>query len=256
MRTISIAVLVLLVGCSEVSGPVSVTPDAGPVQIVGDAGPEILADSGPVSLTDSGNVDRDAERIPDAGSFPVDAGAPTSLEDASAPAEDAGPTPPAPDAGTGSDAGAPGSPDAGPVGCVPDGFEANETAADAVLFEEVPTGAAVRTVPLTWHAGDAADWLELDLVSPGIPLRITATDSDHLSEVEIRATCSTGVVLCRGFHAVSHGDTCSTSRREIAYLDVACADLGARVEVRAGSVRAATSTRCEHSLRVAAERAP
>jgi hypothetical protein len=271
MRTIITAFLALLVGCSTASGA-TVHPDASHAPAE-DAAPVAISDATsdagvPVVEPDAGAepVDAGAPTSPvDAGAptSPVDAGAPTSPVDASATPDDGGYVPTAPDAATGSDAGAtsrpdagpPPAPDAGPPGCARDGLEENDRHEDAVLVEVRP-GLGSVVLPLTWHAGDAADWVEVHLTSPGVPLRLTAQDGDHLSDVELRATCTSGLIVCRGPSGERVGATCVTRRREATYADVGCLDPGARVEVRAGATRAPSSTTCEHSLRVSAEQMP
>lgn len=230
-----------LSGCAESFEP---HEDAGPilsqpyptidVGLVQDAGaPELDLDAGeplPEDL-DGGSEVLDAGAPPEAdASTRVDAGAPTPV--------DAGPPPPVPDAG---------APDAG---CLPDGLEENDTPETAAL---VATGSGwpTATFPLTWSPGDAADWIRAELDSTDIVglFRIHASDSDSRSMVEVRATCQTGVIVCRGSGAERVGATCIGRRMFNAYIDVACnTPSPAAVDILVGVERGERP--CEHTTRV------
>lgn len=254
MERISAAFLVLLAACSAPLDATISEPDAGARTIAPDDAGEPVLDS------DSGAPDATLVVLEDAGApgpDETDAGAPTRLQDAGSPPDDAEPVLPSPDAATGHDAGAARVDAGSPPSCARDGFEANDDATSAPWVASTTSGWTAR-YDLTWHDDDPADWIAGELGRSGAPssFRVTAVDSDWLSDVEVRVRCLAGVVYCAGPGARRSGDTCSASRREIIYLDVGCGAVDSPLEVRVGSTRSSASALCEHSVRVSVEPTP
>lgn len=256
MRSLTLPVLfaIALFGCG-----------ADPALPGTDAGPPSWHEDASSDLADAGST----EHSTDAGTSAEDAGSPSSdagvevpdvstRVDTGAPAPDAGSIPtPTPDAGaTPADAGSGGAPDAPPVGCREDAFEANDGPALAVPVAS-GSGWPLTHYPMTWHEGDASDWISADLDSTGIrgTFRVHASDVDSGAMVEVRVTCLSGLRVCRGSNASSSGATCTGRRTFNAYVDVDCVDVEApRVEVSVGVERGRRA--CEHEMTVNLAAAP
>lgn len=245
MRTTLLAAL-LLAACSSELEPVpdagtwtadASTPDGGPpIVLLVDADAGAPADAGEdVSTRVDAGTDAGGILPPDGGILPPDAG--TSPDpDAGAPTSPDASSPP-PDAGT-------------PVGCSPDALEPNDEPGSALLVAS-GTGWPASTYPMTWHEGDAADWIAADLDSTGVVALFRVHAADDYSMVEVRVSCRAGLVVCRGSGATRSGTTCVGRRLGNAYVDVGCNTAEpAAVDVLVGVEHDPASSACGHELRV------
>lgn len=240
MRVAILVLSILFVGCSVESFPI---PDAAqhiPDAASGAPDASSLSDAG----TDAASLP-DAFQLEDAPTQPVDA---SPMPDVSSRVD----TFATPDAASLPDAHVV-APDAFIAGCGADVFEANETATTATPAAS-GTGWPHTSYAMTWHDGDAADWIGADLASTGVVglFRVHASDigSGSGAMVEVRVTCLAGLTTCRGVGTSRVGATCIGRRAGNAYADVGCnTDSPASVTIAAGVVRSAGAM-CSHELSV------
>ncbi len=234
------SLLVQTLGCST---PADATPSD-------DAGPALDASADAASIVDAGDRtdigrDRDGGFFDDAGST-IDAGSWTdagpTLVDAGFSATDAGPSSP---------------PDLGPLadaGCVADVFESNDTPETAAVAA-IGAGWPETSYPMTWSDADTADWISAGPGTVGFAggVRVFAWESDADSVVEVRVTCSGGLVSCTGGSGggvTRSGATCIGRHVFAVSVDVGCMTSPATVSVRVGAIRALTRTTCGHAIGV------
>lgn len=156
--------------------------------------------------------------------------------------------------------------DGGPMGCVADPFEPNDTLETAPVVASSSSGLA-ETIDLTWHGGDDYDWIAFDVARPGFPGAIQVRAVDRLpggppgsgsgtADMRVSVRCvGSQLVWCHG-GAVAPADRLSPCEEpwnpSISSTEMACGVVDPTLEVRVGMRRrtAPWITRCDHAAEV------
>ncbi len=143
-----------------------------------------------------------------------------------------------------------------PPSCAADGYEPNDTREGAPIVGSVDTETFSTEFAQTFSAGDTVDWLAFEAERDSArALRLSAWDSDTRADVTVRVRCLTGLTRCASIGEEHAADWCQMTRREIAYVDVICANTRGAVQAWVG-VAQGTAGECLHTTTVQFEPVP